>query len=232
VRAIDPRGGALAPGLTPDRPGALAPAARALVAPLGGRSWAADFYLAGSAALALHLGHRSVRDLDLMSATHRLAPADRRDLLADLLALEPATRVETARDGYLFVRMPGEAAVRLFWYPYPLVEPLDEVAGLAVASLVDLGLMKLGAVISRGTRRDFVDLYLICRNLPLDLLLERAEEKFGHVGDFPLQAWKALADLSEAESEPMPGLAEPLDWSAVSGWARGEAARAGRRILT
>lgn len=175
-----------------------------------------------------------MRDLDLMSGTCRLAPPDRRDLLADLLALRPepgAVRVETARDGYLFVRFADGVALRLFTYPYPLVDPEESAGGLAVASFVDLGLMKLGALISRGTRRDFVDLHLICRETPLDALLERAGEKFGHVGDFPLQAWKALADFSEAEDEPMPQLARPLEWTAVRAWATGEAARAGRALL-
>ncbi len=78
---------------------------------------------------------------------------------------------------------------------------------LAVASLLDLALMKLGALISRGTRRDFVDLWCIDRELPLAAVLGRAGDKFGHVGDFPLQAAKALADFSEAEDEPMPRLA-------------------------
>jgi len=172
-----------------------------------------------------------VRDLDLMSGTHRLLPVDRRDLLADLLALAPGTRVETARDGYLFVRLPGDQALRFFTYPYPLADPLEETDGLAVASLADLGLMKLGALISRGTRRDFVDLFLITRALPLDALLARSGEKFGHVGDFPLQAWKALADFSEAEDEPMPRLAAPLEWGEVRDWAEHEAARAGRALL-
>lgn len=221
----------MAAGLTPLDPGALAPAARPWPARLAARPWAADFYLAGSAALALHLGHRPVADLDLMSGTCRLAPADRRDLLGDLLALASGARVETARDGYLFVRLPDGVALRLFSYPYPLADPLAEVAGLAVASLADLGLMKLGAVISRGTRRDFVDLYLIARELPLERLLARSGEKFGHVGDFPVQAWKALADFSEAEDEPMPELARPLAWATVREWAASEAARAGRALL-
>ena len=231
VRTRRERGGALAARLSPVRLESLTEPTRRLLDPLGRRDWADDFYLAGSAALALYLGHRTVRDLDLMSSTHRLAPSDRRDLLADLLRFEAGARVETARDGFLFVRLPGDSALRLFWYPYPVVDSAERVAGLAVASLVDLGLMKLGALISRGTRRDFVDLYLISRVLPLDELLARSEEKFGHVGDFPLQAWKALADLSEAEDEPMPQLAEPLAWDRVRDWARGEAERAGRRIL-
>ena len=78
--------------------------------------------------------------------------------------------------------------------------------------------MKLGAIISRGTRRDFVDLYLLCRRLPLGELLARAGDKFGHVGDFALQALKGLADLSEVEGEPMPPLAQPLAWADVEAW--------------
>jgi hypothetical protein len=217
--------------LSPLDDDALAPAARALLPRLARRVFAPDFYLAGGAALALHLGHRTAHGLDLMSATNRLAPADRRDLLHDLLALAPVTRVETARDGYLFVHLPGPVALRFFWYPYPLVDPLAACAGFAVASAVDLGLMKLGALISRGTRRDFVELHLLCRELPLSELLARSGEKFGHVGDFPLQAWKALADLADAEEDPMPRLTVELDWDEVRGWALAEAARGGREAL-
>jgi hypothetical protein len=166
-----------------------------------------------------------------MSATNRLAPADRRDLLADLLEIDPGCRVETARDGYLFVRLRPDVALRFHWYPYPLAAPTEESLGVAVASLLDLALMKLGAVISRGTRRDFVDLYCACRELSLDDVLLRAGDKFGHVGDFPLQAHKALADLSDAESDPMPPLELQLEWSSVRAWALEQAARGGREIL-
>jgi hypothetical protein len=217
--------------LTPSHGDALPPPAAAWLAAAAERPWAGDFYLAGGAALALYLGHRGARGLDLMSATNRLAPGDRRDLLHDLLALDSATRVETARDGYLFVHLPGPVAVRFFWYPYPLVDPLERHAGFAVASATDLGLMKLGALVSRGTRSDFVDLHLLCRELPLAALLARAGEKFGHVGDFPVQAWKALADTSDAEDDPMPGLAVELSWDEVRAWAHSEAARGGREAL-
>src|SRR5262249_1038689 len=161
--------------------------------------WAEDFYLAGGAGLALYLGHRPIADLDLMTATNRLTPQERRDLLAALLALDPETEVETARDGYLFVRSGDGVGLPFYYYsssPYPLVAAAEEIAGLQVAAAVDLGLMKLGAIISRGSRRDFLDLYLLCRELPLATLLDRAGDKFGHVRDFPLQALKGLADLS------------------------------------
>ena len=166
-----------------------------------------------------------------MTSSLRLAAADRRDLLAELLALDAGTRVETARDGLLAVRSGEGAPLRFYWYPYPLAAPTAELDGLAVASLLDLVLMKLGAVISRGTRRDFVDLYLATRALPLDEALAASGGKFAHVGDFALQAAKALADFSEAEDEPMPELARPLAWGEVREWATAEAVRAGRRVL-
>jgi hypothetical protein len=208
----------------------LAPRSQELLARLAPLPWAEDFYLAGSAALALYAGHRPVTDLDLMSNANRLTSPDRRDLLASLLALFPETEVETARDGYLFVRIGSVTGVgvRFFYYPYPLVQPFADLTGLAVISAADLGLMKLGAIISRASRRDFVDLYLLCRELPLASLLELAGDKFGHVRDFPLQALKGLADLTEIEGDPMPRLAVPLEWAEVEEWLRAQVRELGR----
>jgi hypothetical protein len=213
--------------LKPTFTDALAPRARDLLEHLAGCRWTADAYLAGSAALGLYIGHRRVHDLDFMSSGSRLRPANRRDLLADLLEIDSATTVETARDGFLFARV-GSVAARFFFYPYPLIDPLEESRGVPVASAIDLALMKLGAVISRGTKRDFLDLFLLCRKLPLADILERADEKFGHVRDFPLQALKGLADTSLAVDEPMPTLEIAVDWAHVEAWIQGEVRLLGR----
>lgn len=193
--------------------------------------WFADFYLAGSAALTLYLSHRPIRDLDLMSSVQRLRSIERRDHLQDLLKLDPGTRVETARNGFLYVRSAKGVALRLYYYPYPLIDPEESLAGTAVASPIDLGLMKLGAIISRGTRRDFVDLFLLSRKVPLGTLLERSHEKFGHVRDFPLQALKGLADRSQVVGEPMPELSEPVAWEDVEGWLADEVSALGRQQI-
>lgn len=214
--------------MAPLNPAHLEPAARDALETFGGRPERRDFYLAGSAALTLHAGHRRVASLDFMAQSNGLTGPERRDLLQGLLEAEPSTEVETARDGYLFVRL-GATPVRFFHYPYPVIEPFEPYAGVDVVSRVDLGLMKLGAIISRGTRRDFVDLYLLCDQVPLDELLERAEDKFGHVRDFPLQALKGLADLSLIEGEPMPRLAEPLEWETVERWLEAEVRRLSAR---
>ena len=214
--------------LTLAHPEALAPRTQELLARFGPLPWAEDFYLAGSAALALYIGHRPVTDLELMSNANRLTSPDRRDLLAALQILDPGTWVETARDGYLFSRLGGGVGVRFFYFPYPLVQPFEDLAGLAVISAVDLGLMKLAAIISRASRRDFVDLYLLCREIPLTDLLQAGADKFGHVRDFPLQALKGLADLTGIEGDPMPRLAIPLEWEEVEAWLRTQVRELGR----
>ena len=203
----------------------------ALLRRLSTLPWFADFYLAGSAALTLYLGHRPVRDLDLMSPVQRLRSIERRDHLQDLLQVDSDLRVETARDGFLYVRSGRGIALRFYYYPYPLIDPEESVADTAVASPVDLGLMKLGAIISRGTRRDFVDLFLLCQVLSLAELLGRSHEKFGHVRDFSLQALKGLADHSQVIGEPMPKLSRPVTWEDVEGWVGTEVRTLGRRQI-
>jgi len=53
--------------------------------------------------------------------------------------------------------------VSFFIYPYSLLESLHTLQGVQVAGLLDLALMKLAAISQRGAKRDFVDLYQICR---------------------------------------------------------------------
>jgi hypothetical protein len=112
--------------------------------------------------------------------------------------------------------------LRWLFCRFPEAQIVDWLEHTAVASPEDLGLMKLGAVISRGTRRDFVDLYLLCQRIPLSELLTRSQDKFGHVNDFVLQAIKGLADLSLTQGEPMPELSQPIDWNLVQKWLKDE----------
>ena len=144
--------------------------------------------------------------------------------------MDPTTSVETARNGFLYARI-RQVAMRFYYYPYPLIDPLEEIFDLAVASPVDLTLMKLGAVISRGSKRDFVDLFLLSRKLPLSDILARADDKFGHVRDFPLQALKGLSDTSLAVDEPMPVLDTDVSWADVEGWISGEVRDLARRLV-
>ena len=75
--------------------------------------------------------------------------------------------------------------------------------------------MKLGAVIGRGSRKDFVDLYAICQQRPLSRLLALGRRKFTDAHDFPLQALKALSFFEDADQDPAVLTPAPLVWETV-----------------
>ena len=91
-------------------PKSLAPASRRLLSRLATRAWQDQVYLAGSAGLSLYLGHRPVRDLDFMSPSNRLNGRERRDLLEDLLDLDPGTRVEMLATDISLFACPAKSA--------------------------------------------------------------------------------------------------------------------------
>lgn len=174
------------------------------------------FYLAGGTGLALRLRHRRSVDLDFFSRTNRLGFEDRRDLQGRLRRLPRWTAVE-AKDGTLH-GMIGRTRVSFFWYEAPLVRPLLRQGAVRIASLEDIGLMKLGAIVGRGSRKDFVDLYVICRRIPLRRLLAFAPRKFRRSRDFAFQALKALTFFRDAEQEPAIVTSPPVAWAQITAY--------------
>ena len=189
------------------------------------------FYLAGGTGLALLLGHRRSVDLDFFSRTNRLQSDERRTLLAQLRRL-PAWTLLQVRDGTVQGRV-GRVRVSFFWYPEPLIKPLLRHGPVRIASTVDIGLMKIGAVIGRGARKDFIDLYAICRHIPLSRLLALAPKKFRDSRDFTLQALRALSFFDDADKDPPVIAPTPVvaDWTRVKAFFSQEVRSLTRRYL-
>lgn len=188
------------------------------------------FYLAGGTGLALLIGHRLSADFDLFSASDPLGAARRQEVVGWLSVLG---QVRIDRDEERTLRLTlDDVPLSLFHYPYPLLHPTQVVGGLRIASIEDIGLMKLSAIVGRGTRRDFVDLYsLIQHGTPLRRLLERAAEKFPQVRDFVMQALRALVYFQDAETEAMPRLVKPADWETIKAFFADEVTRLSREWI-
>lgn len=178
------------------------------------------FYLAGGTGLALRLRHRRSVDLDFFSRTNRLAFGERRDLHARLRRLPNWAVVET-KHGTLH-GMVGRTRVSFFRYDAPLLRPPIRHGAIRIASLEDIGLMKLSAIIGRGSRKDFVDLYVICRRIPLRRLLTLGPRKFTRSRDFTLQALKALSCFQDAEQEPAITTRPPVAWGEITAFFQRE----------
>ena len=97
----------------------------------------------------------------------------------------------------------------------PLLEPLVEWpdVGCRLASCADLAAMKLLAVAQRATKKDFVDVHALSRQMPLARMLDCYQRRFGVTDTSRILA--GLCFFDDAEAEPMPVMLVPLDWETV-----------------
>lgn len=191
---------------------AVTPPMRNLLRRIGECSFAGRFYLAGGTALALRLGHRRSVDLDFFSATDEVMLGTRREILNALAPLEPKAVEDVDGNLLLFI---GGLHAGFFSYGYSLLEPTDSVEGVAVAGLLDVRLMKLDALITRGSRKDFYDLYCIAQRIPIPDLLSQGQAKYPHARDFPLMAVESMVLFDNADPDLQPHLFVDAPWDQV-----------------
>jgi len=164
------------------------------VGPLARR---AGFYLAGGTAMALRFGHRRSEDFDWFAPALSRPDALLSDLQAEGLSLQE-TQIEA---GTVISRIEG-VKISFFEYRYPLLDSLDQWPeyDTDIASLRDLGEMKLLAIAQRGSRKDFIDMYELLRN---GVVLRRMLDAHGRIAcgkemsifDRPLLYQLSLDDL-------------------------------------
>lgn len=169
------------------------------------------FYLAGGTALALQLGHRRSIDLDFFSPSEDI-PAIRHQLET---ALAPLGGILTDSSWGNLVYLAQNVRVGFYGYGFPLLAPTIQADGIAIASSIDIALMKLDALLSRAARKDFYDLYFICQNIPLQQLFQKAPQKYASIRDFEMQTVKRLVFFESAENDSDPVLLQPVAWQTV-----------------
>ena len=183
-----------------------------LLAWIGSQAYVARFYLAGGTALSLQMGHRRSVDLDFFSESDEVH-ARTRSTLIHIFSSRRAQIIESV-DGNLLLLTDG-LHVGFFSYGYPLLEPVQTVENIRLASLLDIGLMKLDAIIGRGSRKDFYDLYMISRQIPLQDILRGGEQKYPQSRDFQLMALEGLLQFDNADRDHQPEMLVDLPWDKV-----------------
>ena len=189
---------------------------------LRGHPMLADYYLAGGTALALQIGHRISTDLDWSTSLHPLESSER-EALRSALSQKGAFEDVSEQDGQMYTRLAG-ADVSFIFQHHALLEPTIDYEGIPLASPTDIGLMKLAAINSRGTRRDFIDLYCLSSIAPIERLAELAEIKYADRPTFLDVTVRALAYFADAENQPMPRMLwKDVKWSDVVTYCEGGA---------
>lgn len=132
-----------------------------------------DFNLVEGTALSLMIGHRLSIDIDLFTTqgfdeqvmlTHlkNHYPVKVRDILKNTMLLDI-----------------GPVKVDIIAHQYPWQKDILNNEGVRLASLVDIGAMKLHAIFQNGTRiKDFVDMHFLLEHHPLKTYYEAYKKKY------------------------------------------------------
>lgn len=170
---------------------------------------AGRFYLAGGTALAVHLGHRKSIDLDFFSQEDFSTPDLKRQLsqIGEIVLLGEA-------DGTLHVTV-DLVMVSFLHYGYRLLFPPVIFEGLAMADERDIAAMKLDTVSSRGSRKDFIDIYELLKKHTLAELIDFFETKYTGIKYNMLHILKSLVYFEDADGEPPPMMLYDANWDDV-----------------
>jgi hypothetical protein len=195
--------------------GTLTPAQNHVLAKFVKCESAGDFYLAGGTALNMHLGHRVSVEFDFFSEK----PLHSEKVLEELSRTD-SVEVAGMEPGTLHLKIEG-VPVSFFEYRYKVLEKIP-YQGVALASLPDIGLMKIIAIQQRGLRKDFIDLFAICRaGQALPALLGRWKEKYPNITLDTVTVLKALSYFGDAVDE-VPLLTKDIVWEDVKKYFRKE----------
>ena len=196
------------------RPGVAIHAAEAATV-LGGASLPLlDFRLAGGTALAWHLGHRISDDLDFFTFS---APD-----LAAAGALATSISAVTDEGSLSFAERTlrlrvGGCHVSFFMIRGRWIDPQQLVSeGFALASVREIAAMKMIAVMTRCTKKDFFDLVTIAdTGMSFREIVSYGCEMYGDFREGLPHLRRALVYFDEAEVGPDPKMLVPRTWQSV-----------------
>ena len=188
---------------------AITAEAQATLALLRDASMLEHFYLAEGTGLALQFGHRLSQDLDFFAADL----FDEQALIQRLQVLGQFSLVAQAPHT-LHTTIQG-SRVTFLGYTYPLLFPCVRFLEVPVADPRDIACMKVSAIASRGTKRDFVDLYVSAARLGLGDILQWFDRKYARSHLNKLHVLKSLTFFDDAEKDPMPYMLVPVNWEEV-----------------
>lgn len=167
----------------------------------------ADFYLVGETALALQIGHRLSVDLDFFG------DCDLEELeITNILNRFDRVRIIKKSENILIYTV-GSIKVDFVNYHYKwLSEPIVE-DGIKLASMQDIGAMKLNAIAGRGSKKDFIDLHFLLERFSLRELIDFYKEKYPDGSEFLVL--KSLNYFEDAELQEMPKMLIPVGWEEI-----------------
>ena len=174
-------------------------------------------YLAGGTALTLQLGHRISYDLDFFTQEE----FDEQALLPEI---EKISNFQLERLAWRTILGKfKDVKFSIFYYKYPLLYSAKKFGMINITDTRDIAAMKIAAIASRGTKRDFVDLYFICREtMSLLDVIRVYDEKYRNLAATEIHIMKSLVYFEDAEPDEMPEMLKKASWEDIKKYFEGE----------
>ena len=165
-----------------------------------------NFVLVGGTSLALQIGHRNSIDIDLFGNQEI-----NQEIFLDTLN-EFGNVVISQTSKNIFISEINNVKVDFVNYKYPLLSEIITVDGIRMASKKDIAAMKLNAILGRGSKKDFIDLYFLLDDFSLPEMIAFFKAKYSDGSLFLL--YRSLAYFGEADEQPQPKMFKDFDWEA------------------
>ena len=167
-----------------------------------------NHFLVGGTSLALQMGHRFSVDLDLF--THQDFEAD-----ALLAVFESRFKVQPLSvSNTIFISVVDGVKVDCVKFRYPFAFPIIEIDGIRLTDIRDVAPMKLDAVMKRGSKKDFFDMYYLFEQFSAAQIMEWYKAMFKHETTFHVV--RSLVYFEDAELTENPVLFDKsVTWGKV-----------------
>lgn len=164
--------------------------------------------LVDGTSLALQYGHRRSVDLDFFGET-----TENVDELTDALKEHIEQVVVGGHSKRIKAYFLNGVKVDIVNYSYAWIDAPVIEDGLRLASPKDIAAMKVNAVIGRGTKKDFIDIYYLLKHFSFSELLRLYLQKYQDGSEY--RALLSMAYFGDADLQPMPFMFENMKWEDI-----------------
>ncbi len=166
--------------------------------------------LVGGTALALLIGHRISVDLDLFGKID-----------FDSQLFNNFNKVQVIKESKnINIFEINDVKVDIVNYSYPWLDSELSIDNIRLASLKDIAAMKIAAVIGRGSKKDFVDLFFLLKEFGFSEIISFYEQKYPDASIY--LALKSLVYFDDADNDPPLNMLINTPWQSVKDIIRKE----------
>ena len=166
-----------------------------------------EMRLVGGTSLALQIGHRKSIDIDFFGNLS----AEYENLIDELKTIGEVVPLKNSKN--IHSLLVNDIKVDIVNYEYEWLTNKITIDNIQLASIEDIAAMKLNAIIGRGSKKDFIDLFFILKNYSLAKLMDFYTKKYNDGSTFLVL--KSLTYFEDADMEEMPFMFNNIDWQTI-----------------